>query len=334
MLKKMLTILLLLGAIQSYTQEVIRQVPRLTVVEEFTGVNCSWCSRGWIGMGLVKHERADKACVIAWHKYKATDPMYIDNYANFGAVSYPKCCIDRRLTTDPYDGEDHHGILYEVDQINQELATVEIQIEASYTNETRTQVSIIAHTEFLTDAEGYTIAFALTADSLAGAKRVWWQANAYASYEPDYVDNDPLLTPLCRGGEMGDSQIKVVYDDVLIGSTYGANGLTTLPSFDSHLAGEFQTTTGIIDMPVSETLLTAILYHKVFATALVIDDHGKIANAARCRVLMPGESSIEQITSVAQSSSASEFYDLQGRPADSSKTGLTIRNGKIVWKNR
>lgn len=331
MLKRILTTTLLLGTLSAQAQEVIREVPRLTVVEEFTGVNCSWCSRGWVGMGLVKHERSDKACVIAWHKYKNTDPMYVENYASFGMVSYPKCCIDRKLTTDPYDGEDHHGILYEVDLLNQDLPTVEVKVEARYTDDTRTAVNVAAQTEFLTDAQGYTIAFALTADSVAGAKRVWWQANAYAAYEPDYVDNDPLLTPLCRGGEWGESQIKVVYDDVLIGSTYDASGQTTLPALGQHLAGEVALTEGTVLMPVGETLLAAILYHRVYATVLVIDDHGKIANAARCRVLMQGESVIERVHQEAARPAAAACYDLMGRRVSADHKGIRAGSDGIRY---
>lgn len=314
-------------------QPVTRQVPRLTVVEEFTGVNCVWCSRGWVGMGLVKQQRPQNACVIAWHKYKDTDPMYVDNYASFSYVGYPKCSIDRRLTTDPYDGQDHHGILYEVDQLNQLLPTVEVKCEARYTDATMTTVSVTAQTEFLADANGYTIAFALTADSLSGSKRSWWQSNAYASYDPDYVDNDPLLSPLCRGGEYGYSQIKVVYDDVLIGSTYGADGQSALPAFGAQQAAQVITTSGTVAMPESETLSSAISYDKVYATVLVIDDHGKIANAARSRVLMPDEEAgIEDVTTDRATPQKQKGYDLRGRHTETSIKGLQVRNGRVVWQ--
>lgn len=319
-----------LAALPLQAQNVIREVPRLTVVEEYTGTGCGWCIRGWEGMEMVKNERAGKACVIAWHKYNANDPMYQDVYASINFGGAPSCAIDRKKVTDPYNGDNYDGILAAVDQVNQDLATVDIQIEARYTDDDMTQVAITASTEFLTDAEGYGIAYALTADNLSGTTRAWSQANYYARNDASYVDNDPILSKYCADGESGRTQVLVTFNDALISSSYAAEQKPA--ALGKHSAGEKENTEFTLPMPDAEThaeLMSHLYKDQVYATVFVTDTRGQIANAARVRVLRQGEDAVLAPSAVATDS---RTYDLQGRRSSGAAHGLLIRGGKKFVK--
>lgn len=275
-----------LNATRFNVNTVSRIVPRLTVVEELTGTGCGYCPRGWVGMEKVKNERSDKAAVIAWHRYNSTDPMYQANYAKGFSGAAPACMIDRKSgEIDPYYGNSS-DILNDVDYYAEEVPFVDIYVEGKL-NEANTQVYVKSETEFLTNAEGYKIAFALTADDLSGTTSTWKQSNYYYSDSPTSVPED--LAIFCRGGEYGKSSVALTFNDVLIGSSYNAAGTTLAPSFQTSEAGNVEITEYTISMPTKATLKAALKYDKLYITAIVTDRNGNIVNAKRARVLGYGE---------------------------------------------
>lgn len=277
---------------------VTRVVPRMTVVEEFTGTGCPWCTRGWAGMEAVKNNQSDKALVIAWHRYNNTDPMYQANYANIPFDGAPQCTVDRKVYPDPYYGDGNNSILDYVDMYNTATATADIiNLKANFEDETNKKVIVTSNTEFLTNTKGYTIAFVLTADGLTGTTTAWKQANNYASYTLAQVeasihpvfDEITEFPKVCKNGEYGKSSVALTFNDAMIGSTYNSSGKTLVPAFQTGNAGDIETSEYTLTMPTKTALLNALNYDKIYVTALVIDNKGQIANAARVRVLGAGQ---------------------------------------------
>lgn len=279
---------------------VTRVVPRMTVIEEFTGTGCGWCPRGWVGMEAVKHNQSDKALVIAWHKYNTSDAMYQANYANINFSGAPQCTVDRKVYPDPYYGEGEEGIMNCVNKYNVATATVDIKLKANFVDETNKQVYVTSDTEFLTNTNGYTIAYVLTADELTGTTTAWKQQNYYYSnYNKatftGALPEMPELAEFCRGGEYGKSSVQLVFNDAMIGSSYASTGNSQVPAFTTGQAGDVETSEYTLAMPTKAALVNALNYEKIYVTALVIDKNGEIANAARVRVLGAGEEEEEEI---------------------------------------
>lgn len=274
---------------------VSRIVPRLTVIEEFTGTGCPWCTRGWVGMEAVKNEKSDKAVVIAWHRYNSSDAMYQAYYGPLAFQGAPSCMVDRKSgELDPYygdnDGDD--GILETVDNYSKVVPTVDIKVKANFVDDTNKEVKVTSNTEFLTNTKGYTIAYVLTADELSGTTSAWKQANNYASYTPaqaEILPSIPELAKFCKGGEYGKSSVALTFNDAMIGSTYDANGQSTVPAFTTGQVGDKEQSEATLTMPTKATLVSALKYDKIYVTAIVVDNNGNIANAARVRVLGAGE---------------------------------------------
>lgn len=271
---------------------VSRVVPRMTVIEEFTGTGCGYCPRGWVGMENVKAKQSDKALVIAWHNYNSSDAMYQANYASLNFSGAPQCTVDRKTYPDPYYGEGEEGIMECVNNYNTTVPTVDIKVKANFVDETNKQVQVTANTEFLTNTTGYTIAFVLTADSLTGTTTAWKQSNYYYSYsaaQAGILDDMPELKYFCSGGKWGKSSVQIVFNDAMIGSTYTSAGKSQVPAFTTGQAGDIETSEYTMTMPTKSALVNALKYDQIYVTALVIDKNGQIANAARVRVLGAGE---------------------------------------------
>lgn len=317
---------------KDFDQKVLSRIaPRRTVVEEFTGTGCGYCPRGWVGMEYLKEKYPEQFIGVAVHQYNQNDPMYCARYCNPGFGGAPTCVIDRKQTLDPYYGSTQQGI--DVDLRNYASLAPDVDIinlTASY-NEDKTKVAIKTDVEFLVDCGKYNIAYVLTADKLSSSSAAWNQANYYGGKsvaEAGVLPHMPDLKKFCAGGEWA-SKASLVFNDVLIGSSYSTTGTNGAVGFSSkNPAGTIASKSYNVSMPTSKSLLSALDYNEVYAVVLVIDSDKKIANAARVRVTDP-----EGIgTVLAPTTSAGMTYDLSGRSISQSQRGISIVNGKKIIK--
>lgn len=263
---------------------------RKTVVEEFTGTGCPWCTRGWVGMEAMKREK-ENFIGIAFHKYNSSDPMYVANYYptySLGIDGAPGCSIDRKaLGIDPCYGTGM-SIFEDFDYYNAMLPDVCVNVSASY-NADSTKVDAKADIEYLLLGDGYSIAYVLTADGLSGTTTVWRQANNYASYlssQLGYIPEEMSdLAEFCRGGKYGSSYVYLTFNDVMIGSSYSTAGVNQAPKLTGNVvAGGSDNSAYTVSMPTSAALKAAINKDEVYIVALIIAKDGTIANAARAKV--------------------------------------------------
>lgn len=330
----------------TYRQNVVlREARRMSLVEEFTGTACGWCSRGWVGMEKVKKELADKACVVALHQYDEADPMYGDYYHRPSFIGgAPKAVVDRSVrSTDPYYGDKvegkDEGIIKTVERYADLLPEVEIsELSATWADVDKMKIDATAATEFLTDLPGSQLVFVLTADGLTGGGRLWQQTNFYGSVDAKEngvtQENDPELYKLCRGQEMGQTYVTLVYNDVMIGSSWASpeadNGVA---AFSATGVGEKSVSTYTLELPAKAVLLNAIKKDEVYVTAMVIKADGTIANAGRCKVTDTEGTS--PITLQTPNSLRESFaYDLCGRKVKVSTPGVKIVNGKKIISDK
>ena len=310
-----------------------RFVKRNVVVEEFTGTGCPWCTRGWVGMELLREEFGEKFIGAAIHKYNASDPMYPSSYANVSFAGAPSARINRGAAMDPYygSGDKLGGI---VDDFNAELAKpalVDVNITGEY-NDDCTEVTATATIEAVADGGPYSIEFVLIADDLSGTTAAWRQGNNYASNTASYfgVVGTPLAD-FCSGGQYGQSYVFLTFNDVAIASSY--TGTTnTAAALGTMTNGDIKESTFTLKMPTKAILKNALKLDKVAVAAYVVNPNGTIENAAKV-YLQPTEEQLGIEDFKAVDADVVKFYTVDGREIAQPQRGVNIiklSNGKTA----
>lgn len=308
--------------VTTFTQDVVTKiVPRYHIVEEFTGTGCGFCPLGWAGMEYTKEHYSDKAGVIAIHQYNNTDPMYVTSYHTPDYQGAPSCRIDRfPEELNPY--AENMGQYFQV--LDQLIPEVDVTVEATWSDETMTKIDASAVTEFLTDLEGSELVFVLTADGLTGTTSAWKQSNYLYQYSASQYPAS--AKDFCKGGKYAQSQVTLVFNDVMIGSSWpSATGANKVEPFTTTAAGEKATSAYTLTLPTKTALKNALQKDKISVTAMVIKADGMIANAARCLVAAP-----TGINTVLAPVADEAAFDLFGRPAAKNANGIMVQGGKKV----
>lgn len=325
-------------------ENLLRRVDRRVVMEEFTGTMCPWCPRGIVGMERLSHDFGDKFIGIALHQFQATDPMYLTNYASFGFPDAPKCVLDRQEMMDPYLGKydingdiyPYYGIKEEVEAHLQQVPKVDISLKGIWTSASRSQVKATADVEFLGSTGKYSIVYVLLADSVSSTSSSWQQKNAHYEYTVDELGihaDDPLVE-YCKGGKYGKQYISIQYNDVALNSSYGATGNQSKALPETFSAGDHATNEYALAMPTKTLLKNALNKDYIYVAALVIDENGYVANAARTKVLTQEEADGIQSATEANGHKpmANGTYNLAGQKVSADYKGIVIRNGKKFVK--
>ena len=314
-----------------YGDNVTRKAPYKALVEEYTGTNCGWCPRGWVGMEAIKNQLSDISVPIAVHQYNNTDPMLIDEklYAALPVEGAPSAVINRDSGIDPYYGtydDVDFGILQDVKDLASTVSPVDINVKAIY-NEDQTKVETTAEVEFLSNSGTYSVEYVLTADALKGTSSAWRQRNYYYNHlTSDYdIDLTSELVDFCIGGKYGKEFVFITFNDVAIASSY-ENYLNTEMPID-FVAGDKFTDTFTLKMPTKAALKSAIQKDQVYANVMVFDENGYCVNAARVRVLTQEEAAgIKNHTATSDHTSA--IYNLAGQRVTGNYRGIVIQNGR------
>ena len=301
---------------------VSKQVNRGVVVEENTGTGCGWCPRGWAGMKKMRDKFGENFVGIAIHQYNDTDPMYCQNYAKINFGGAPTCKIDRNETIDPFYGSEE-DICVDFKEALAHIATVGVSVTGKL-NADNTAVTATATIEPLVSGT-YEIAYALIGDGLTGTASVWKQMNSYYQYVAANVDNDPYLSLFCKGGKYSSTKVTLVYDDVMLASSYNlenANEAKIAPLQE----GKVVTNTYTLTLPTKPVLKEAIEkagYDKLAVIAMIIRKDGKIENAAKF-YLSTDPAGVEGISENKSELKEVARYTIDGRRISTPQRGLNI----------
>jgi len=324
------------SGLQNYSYFPIRR----TVVEEFTGTGCPNCPRGIVGMELLRQTYPDRFIGMAIHRYNTSDPMYPNRYAELSFTGAPQCIIDRKETLDPLFGSQSTSdyILGDFARLNAAVAPVDVAVSATWQEGTSLDSTYI-YVDLQADvtalqAGNYDIAFALVADSLTGTTKVWQQTNNYAGMTASSAGH-PALAPFCKGGEYGLSSVLLVYNDVVISSSYDSYVCATAPTLGQLAIGEQRQVTCTLQLPVKASLLKAIkaAIGRVSGVVLIIDSKGQIANAAKSPITGAGISSAIHDIQCDEVTSHPQIFSPDGsRRTAHDKGFLLLRNGEKVYR--
>ena len=299
-----------------------KQVNRGIVVEENTGTGCGWCPRGWAGMKKMRDKFGENFVGIAIHQYNDTDPMYCLNYAKINFGGAPTCKIDRNETIDPFYGSEE-DICVDFKEALARIATVGVSVTGKL-NADNTAVTATATIEPLVSGT-YEIAYALIGDGLTGTASVWKQMNSYYQYVAANVDNDPYLSLFCKGGKYSSTKVTLVYDDVMLASSYNLENANEA-KIDPLQEGKVVTNTYTLTLPTKPVLKEAIEkagYDKLAVIAMIIRNDGKIENAAKF-YLSNDPAGVEGISENKSELKEVARYTIDGRRISTPQRGLNI----------
>ena len=185
--------------------------PKKVVVEEGTGTWCQYCTRGIVGMEMMKEKYPETFIGIAVHN-GSTDAMRVATYDNYMAPKYfyggfPNCVVNRKpeLIGDPYFDIEKFFLS---EMAYESLASVELS--GWYADEDKRNINLTTITTFglPENNANYRLSYVLIENGVTGTGSGYTQANAYAGgvmgpmggYEkkPSYITNQ-VYNEVARG---------------------------------------------------------------------------------------------------------------------------------------
>ncbi|MCD8387816.1 MAG: hypothetical protein LUD17_13135 [Bacteroidales bacterium] len=298
---------------------------RLGLVEEYTGMWCGWCTRGYAAMEYM-HENYPEFVGIAYHN---SDEIALAE-GHQSCSGYPSGRINRGDEVDVY---------YPIDTMNgfslpeawaeacEGFTPVEISVEAEMDADSivtaKSTVNWAAVPGDVATAN-YRIEYVLTGDGLYDAS--WKQTNYY----PSNYSYDELDYPLCdfgSGGDYGSSSVRgLIFNDVAL-LTSGLKGVTgSIPSISADEATEHTYTFDGKYVPCDEggTIPYDKTKLKVVAFVLQGSGYGTVVNACKCDVKVDA-SALNTISANGRQVESVTYYDLQGRQVANPAAGIYVR---------
>ena len=178
------------------------------LVEEYTGLWCGWCPRGYVALETMKERIGDLFIAVAYHN---GDAMAVIRNTPNAAPGLPDAFINRSVEVDP-------GEIYTAwYEYRDWIPAGDLDVAVEWTDESHTAIKATATARFPeghTDAD-YRLSYILVADGLTNSR---WQQTNYYSGRTNYKDQMP--------GELGDLFINgadkvkgLTFNDVAIAVT-------------------------------------------------------------------------------------------------------------------
>lgn len=293
-----------------------------TLLEEYTGLWCGWCPRGFVALELLADQYPDEFVCVSYHN---GDPMEILNANSFPSPvsGFPGAWMDRGMELDPYygsDGSTPMGIINDLQWRNTMFANADIDLAAEYVADDNT-VNVKADVTFPYDADDndYALEYILVEDGMTDPS--WAQSNYFPDY-PDYAEEEGLDAFVDNDSEV----YGLVYNDVAVMmSEIGGidESIPTSVTADEPVSHEY---TFYLDYAWNTSYEPLIQdTEKLEMVALLIDKKtGVVANARKVNVtrsdITDGIASADRGTKA----TSVEFFDLGGRKLDRMQSGANI----------
>lgn len=294
-----------------------------TLIEEYTGLWCGYCPRGYAALEYIKKNEPDFITVAYHNNSSGPDPMAITtNYPSY-VTGFPHVFLDRYYDGDPYYGTGLYGgklpLVEEVKALNAEVTPWGIEVSHKWEGDDTLVASADVWNLLGFEDEAYQIAYLLVADGLTGTTATWEQTNYYNSerQSDNYIEE---LNQFCRGGEYGTAKVAgLVFNDVVV-STNGIYGIKG--SIPSSLKSE-EMASHSLTFDLSKIKATLIPdRNKLRVIAAVLDKNGYVLNCAKDEVNDYVNSAVEEIET---SDAPVEYYNLNGMKIAEPSNGIFIR---------
>lgn len=297
------------------------------LMEEYTGLWCGYCPRGYVALEVMNLRHPDEFVAISYHN---GDDM--ERTSNFPSEvkGFPTAYMDRVYQVDAYYGQ--ATLISEGFAIEPFWQSLQEQFTPAIVNGSALQaedgtITVKSDISFVKTVSGsYKVAYAIVANGLT--EEDWAQSNYYGGSNPSqYV---PEMEKFCTGGG---KIFGLVFDDV-----YAAG---------SNLKGEPKS---LIENVVKDQVYTYEYsfaanagvstrgYNmfenapELYAVIILLDETGAVVNSNK--ILVEGHSGVESVMADGNTVST-EFFDLNGRRVNDPSNGMFLKvdtkeNGKKV----
>ncbi len=292
--------------------EVVPFIPvNRPIVDEYTGLWCGWCPRGYVALETMAEKYGHDFVAMAWHN---GDDMEITTRFPNNVSGFPYAYMNRSKGIDPGEIE---GLWpkYRV-----ETPVGEIACDLNWADEEHTILKATSSVRFVKDIndEQYRVAFAFVCDGLSDP--LWKQSNYYSTQKP--------------GSLVGK------YADLFVGTSSSVRGLTfndvtvyakDYTGIDGTIPAEIKenvTYTYDYEVPIANMVSTKkkVLVgdgSKVRCIALLFDGQKNFVNAFSSGYV--GESSAVNTVNASAELLNTVYYDLAGRRVANPEKGIYIK---------
>ena len=201
-----------------------RLVQHKVFMEEFTGMWCGWCPRGFVALEKIAQVYGDKVTRVAAHSQDALECKEYSKIIQTTVAGFPNAHLDRTaMGIDPWYGKSQleFGIKDDIDKCMAIAPVAEIIAQPTVDGDI---LKAGADVKFLYtgDASKYAIGFVVTEDGMENNK--WSQTNNYAQFKGQGIEEaEPLFEPWVNGK----SQRKgVIFNEVVIAAKGMENGIS------------------------------------------------------------------------------------------------------------
>ena len=292
------------------------------LVEEFTGLGCGYCPRGYIAMEEMPNLFGDRFVGMAYHSqsYESGCMVTISN-DNFpiSVGAFPSGTINRTSEMDP-------SLFPSVwASYAQGMPVADVDVALEWADEEMTRLTAHASARFVRDIKdaGYKLSIALVADGLKN--EAWGQSNYYRGKDPDGVES-PLWDLFINGQSkvygLTFNDVVAYYKDV-----HGIEG--SLPA--EITAGDTYTfdysieTADVVNLKGEQFINPEAT---VKAVAVVLDASGRPVNCNKSNSVAWDASGVDAVISGANVV-ATAYYDLQGRKVANPDKGIFVKVVKL-----
>ena len=303
-----------------------------TLMEEYTGTWCGWCTRGLVALELLKKNYPDDFVTISYHN---GDPMEILQSNSFPSpvTGFPAAWVDRGMSIDPYGGEPYDDSRFSALDIlewrNSMFGNADIELKAELSPaEDEVNVTATVTFPYTDDNANYALEYVLVEDGLTGPAGTDWDQQNY------YAGDTSASADLKEMAQKGDVISNMVFNDVAVGvSTIGG----IIDSLPKDVKADVPVTHSYTFYPdyCFNTNYDPIIQdkHQLYVVALLVNlDDGIVANAVKVKVTEADIVGIETVEKQ-KSQEQTQYYNLQGQRVSKPQKGVNIVNGrKIVRK--
>lgn len=286
---------------------------KLPLVEEYTGLWCGNCPRGYATLEYMKEHYGYQFVAASWHN---NDQMEVSTIFPSDVRGFPLAWLDRVKETNPSS-----AMIPIWEEMRELPADYAISCATEFADPDRSLLSATVKVLPVVGAQDLRIGYLLLADGLSSPS--WRQQNYYSGdvsadlpgeWAQFFADAPGVVTGL-------------TYNDVVVDSRYCLGAADALPSSME----PFTTYTHEISFPLDDIRTVAgqvipVNPEKVRVLAFILDADGKVLNA--CSSAYPGEPAPDAgVDGVEADPEVAEtvWFDLQGRRVAAPSEGLFIR---------
>lgn len=304
-----------------FTYNAMAFVPvRRPLVEEFTGLWCGFCPRGFVALESMKEKYGDRFVAVAFHD---GDPMATTTSFPVKISGYPMGAIDRNLMDPGYFYDQWPAYCANMPDVDIS-ATIE-RVDTKGTDE-EPGLKLTATTKFTKAFEkaGYRIGFYIVADGLRN--KTWAQANYFAN-DPVGTLPSPYGDHFCGTGK--GSVTGLTYNDVMAWhSPYNGYENALPENIEANTEYNYSINVPLTSIGIPSSANPFKNYDMMRAIAIIYDAQGKPINCATS-IHLDYEAGIERIAEEDGMINAQvktiEYFDLQGHKITRPESGIVIR---------